>query len=102
MRTVRLPTLRSVVLTTSGQDTRRCQHCAFCDTMLDPEQDITILTLVQMVAMDDEEVLTSRTLWSDQVLRGARHLCANGLDIEAVLVALRKEARRRGLRKELE
>ncbi len=100
MTAVHLPTLRAIVLTASGQDMRRCQHCAFCDAQLDSEQDISLLTLVQMVVMNDEEVLTSRTLWSDTVLQGARHLCANGLDIEAVLLALRQEARRRGLRGE--
>ncbi len=94
---MRLPTLRAIVLAQAGQDLRRCQHCDYCDVRLDPDQDITLQTLVQMVMMNDDEVLTSRTLWSDQVLRAADHLCANRLDMAAVLLALRQEARRRGL-----
>jgi len=53
--------------------------------------------LLQMVIMNDDEVLTSRTVWSDHVFESARHACANGLDMQAVLQALRDEARRRGL-----
>lgn len=89
--------LRLVVLTAANQDVRKCQHCAFCGEKVDLEQDITLETLLQMVAMNDDEVLTSRTLWMDEVLEAARHACASGLNMEAVLLALRDEARRRGL-----
>jgi len=89
--------LRLVVLATANQDVRKCQHCAFCSEKVDPEQDITLETLLQMVVMNDEEVLTSRTLWMDDVLEAARHACASGLNMEAVLLALRDEARRRGV-----
>ncbi|HLE27981.1 MAG TPA: hypothetical protein VI793_07685 [Anaerolineales bacterium] len=92
-----LPTLRSIVLTATGQDLRKCQHCAFCNTQLDEEQDIALETLVQLVLMNDEEVLTSRTLWSDRVLQSARQVCANSLNLEAILLTLRAEALRRGI-----
>ena len=92
-----LPTLRSVVLTATGQDLRKCQRCAFCDTQLDEEQDMTLETLVQLALMNDDEVLTSRTLWSDKVLRSARQVCASGLNMEAILLTLRGEAWRRVL-----
>lgn len=93
----RLPSLRQIVLAATGQDVRRCQQCAFCETDVDDGQDLTLQTLIQLVLMNDDEVLTSRTLWSERVLASARHLCANSLDLEAVLLALRDEARRRGV-----
>ncbi len=89
--------LRLVVLATTGQDVRKCSHCEFCSTKIDPEQDISLETLLQMVVMNDEEVLTTRTLWSDVVLESAQHVCASNLNLEAILLALRNEARRRGL-----
>lgn len=94
-------TLRAIVLATSGQDVRRCQHCEFCYSNLAPDQDISLESLLQLVVMNDEEVLTCRTLWSDAVLDSSRHVCGNNLDIEGVLLALRDEARRRGLDEEI-
>lgn len=91
------PSLRVLVLTATGQDVRKCQHCAFCDVMFDPGQDLTLQSLLQLVVLNDDEVLTSRTLWSDRVLGGARHACASGLDVPAILLTLRDQARLRGL-----
>lgn len=93
----RFPSLRQIILAATGQDVRQCRQCAYCETRLEDEQDLTLQTLVQLVALNDDEVLTSRTLWSDKVLDQARHLCASSLDLEAVLLALRAEAQRRGL-----
>jgi len=93
----RLPSLRAVVLAASGQDVRQCWHCAFCGDIVEPEQDLSVESLLQLVLMNDEEVLTSNTLWSEQVLQSAESMCANSLDIGAVIRALRVEARRRGL-----
>lgn len=59
--------------------------------------DVTFATLIQMVIMDDDEVLTTRSLWSDEALKSAPHLCANQLNLEAVMLALRDEAKKRGL-----
>lgn len=50
---------------------------------------------MQMVLFNDEEVLTTRTLWSDQVLVISRRACFNGLDLSKVILALREEARAR-------
>ena len=88
--------LRAIVLAVTGQDVRRCSHCDFCAASLAPEQDLTLQSLVQLVIVNDKEALTSRTLWSERVLSSARSMCANGLNMEAVLLALRGEARRRG------
>ena len=89
--------LRVVVLEKTGQDARRCSHCAFCETAMDEAMDITLETLLQLVILNDEEVLTSRTLWSERALEMARQACANSLNMEAVILALRDEARARGV-----
>ena len=89
--------LRLVVLAVTGQDVRKCQHCDWCSALLSPDHDVSVQSLLQMVALNDEEALTCRTLWSDVVLASARNACANGIDVEAVLLALRAEARRRGI-----
>jgi hypothetical protein len=89
--------LRLVVLNTSNQDVRRCQNCSLCDVVSNHDQEISLSTLVQMVLMDDDEVLITRALWSDQVLRYAHCVSVSSLDLRAVMRALRAEAVRRGL-----
>lgn len=59
--------------------------------------DIPIEGLIQLVQQDDEEVLTSSTLWSDAVLEAIPTLCQRGLDLGAIIKALRQEAIRRKL-----
>ncbi len=53
--------------------------------------------VLQLVAMNDEEGLTSRTVWSEPALEAARHNCVSRLDVPAILLTLRAEAVRRGL-----
>jgi hypothetical protein len=71
--------------------------CADCDLANIPHdaQDVSLSTVIQMVTMDDEEVLSTRTLWSDVVLEASKFACKRGLDLHAVLLALRKESIRR-------
>ena len=90
------PALRTTVLAATGQDVRRCSHCDFCSATITDDADLSVQMLIQLVVLNDEEVLTSRTLWSDAVLESAGHTCTSGIDIGAVLLALREEARRRG------
>jgi heterodisulfide reductase subunit C len=59
--------------------------------------DVPVGSMIQMIMFDDEEILTSRTLWSDCVLTKARLACHRGINISAVMEALREEATRRGL-----
>lgn len=89
--------LRAMVLASTGQDVRRCAHCAFCADMRMPDHDLSLESVVLLVVMNDDEVLTSKTVWSDSALEAARHACASSLNMEAVLLALRDEALRRGL-----
>ena len=89
--------LRVIVLEATGQDIRQCRHCARCDGELAPDQDMGLETLLRSVLMDDDDVLTSRTLWSDRVLNTSRSTSIRGLDLPAVFLVLRQEARKRDL-----
>ncbi len=92
-----MPNLRSIVKNATGQDVRVCQACLDCETSCPEGVDIPLGSLVQMVLFDDEEVLTSRTLWSDCVIENARFACKRGLNLQVLMYALREEARHRGL-----
>jgi heterodisulfide reductase subunit C len=89
--------LRRLILTKTGQDVQRCRGCQLCNAEFSRDQDIPLDSLIQLVIMNDEEVLTSRTLWSDEVLNCAHDACARELDLEKILRVLRDEAIRRGL-----
>lgn len=87
--------LRRVVKTVTGQDVRACHACFDCDLRLTSEMDIPLSSLIQLVLLNDDEALQSRTLWSDSVLDASRGACKRGLDLHAVMLALREEAIRR-------
>lgn len=94
--------LRKIVLLKTGQDVQRCMACQFCEGVLTPctstqEMDISLTSLVQLINLNDEEVLTSKTLWSAEVLACAKEACSRLLNLEAIILALRAEAVLRGL-----
>lgn len=91
--------LRSIVLAQTGEDVNRCASCALCEEITDEVGDVSLSMLMQWILANDERALTNATVWSDEVLRKADHACANQLDIPAILLALRHEADRRGLKK---
>ncbi len=91
--------LRRIILQKTGQDVQRCRGCQLCNCESCSDQDIPLDSLIQLVIMNDEEVLTSRTLWSDEILQAAHNACARELDLEKVLLVLREEAVSRGLGK---
>jgi heterodisulfide reductase subunit C len=90
-------TLRRLILSKTGQDVNRCRGCQLCSGEYSHDQDIPLDSLIQLVIMNDEEVLTSRTLWSDEVLHCAHDACVRELDLEKILLILREEAIRRGV-----
>jgi heterodisulfide reductase subunit C len=91
-------TLRAMVLAATGYDVRRCGRCSFCLRHTQPdEEDLSLEMIMQMILQNDDEVLISRTLWSDSVLQRARSMCLSTMDMPAILLALRDEARRRGV-----
>ncbi len=87
-----------IVLAQTGQDVGQCCSCALCEEITDNDGDVSLSMLMQWILANDERALTTATVWSDEVLRKADHVCTNQLDIPAVLLALRSEASRRGLK----
>ena len=87
--------LRSIIKKATGQDVYLCQACNDCEINIHQEMDIPLSSLVQLVLLNDEEALQCRTLWSDSVLEASRGACKRGLDLHAVLIALREEATRK-------
>jgi hypothetical protein len=87
--------LRRVVKQTTGQDLYTCHACFDCDIQIPNEMDIPLASLIQLVLQDDEEALHTRTLWSDSVLEASRSACKRGLNLYAVILALRNESMRR-------
>jgi hypothetical protein len=59
------------------------------------EMDVPLPTLIQMVLLNNEEALQTRTLWSDAVLEAARSACNQGLALHTVMLVLRNESARR-------
>ena len=91
-------TLRGLVFAATGYDVRRCGRCSYCVKHAHTdEEDLSLEMLLQLVLQNDEEVLTSKTLWSDSVLGRARSMCLSTMDMPAIMLALRDEARKRGL-----
>jgi heterodisulfide reductase subunit C len=87
--------LRLAVLA-AGQDVRKCKSCADCAHVWSDDQDISLEMLIELVKLNDEEALTSRTLWSEGAFDTAQFACSNGIDLQAVILALRQEAIRLG------
>lgn len=87
--------LRRVIKRTTGQDVSACHACFDCDLPLADEMDIPLGSLIQMALQNDEEVLQSRTLWSEAVLEASHHACKRGIDQHAIMLALRAEFRLR-------
>ena len=87
--------LRSVVRNATGQDVYICHACNDCDVNGRDDMDIPLSSLVQLILLNDEEALQCRTLWSDSVLEASRGACKRGLDIHAVMIALREESNRK-------
>ena len=86
------------MLAETGQDLHRCQGCLDCDTIPTEDADISLGSLIQLALLNDEEILTSRTLWNDSILESAHSACAKNLDLAQIILALRREALKRGLR----
>lgn len=87
--------LRRTIKAATGQDIHDCHSCYDCDVTRTDDMDIPLGSLIQLALLDDEETFQSRTLWSDSVLEAARGACKRGLDLRAVMLALREEAKRK-------
>jgi hypothetical protein len=89
--------LRRSVKNATGQDVYLCRACQLCDIDPADDMDVPLTTILQMVMFDDDEVLTCRTLWSERALNEASHACKRGLNLSAILLALRAEANQRNI-----
>ena len=89
--------LRQIVREATGYDVRRCGRCSYCTHFVTPDDDLSLEIMLQLVLQNDEEVLSSKTLWSDEALQRARQMCVSTMDVAAIMLTLREEARRRGL-----
>ena len=92
--------LRQTVRDATGYDVRRCGRCSYCVHFVTPDDDLSLEAMIQLIMQNDDEVLTSKTLWSDEALKRARQMCVSTMDVAAIMLALRDEARRRGLSKD--
>ncbi len=97
LETISSLSLRRVLLQ-QGVDLRRCRTCGVCSETVfsDEEADLALGIVVQLVLLNDPEVFTSRTIWSDTVLEASDTLCPNGIDLAKVIQTLREEAVSRG------
>lgn len=91
-----MPSLRRIIKDATNLNIQRCAGCLECDTNA-PDQDVPLGSIIQMALMDDEECLTCRTLWSEDVLAQATICCQEGLNLKSIVLVLREEAQRRGL-----
>lgn len=73
--------LRLLVREAAGCDVRRCGRCSYCMHFVTPEDDLSLENMMQLVMQNDEEVLTSKTLWSDGALKRARAMCVSTMDV---------------------
>ncbi|OGO61507.1 MAG: hypothetical protein A2032_03595 [Chloroflexi bacterium RBG_19FT_COMBO_49_13] len=89
--------LRRLIQSKTGNDIRRCMGCEICSKVNSADQDLPLFSLIQLILLDDEEVLTSRTVWSDEILVKASNACVREFKMDEVLLVLREEAVRRGL-----
>lgn len=97
LKTISSLSLRRILLN-QGIDLRRCRSCGVCSEIVFPaeEADLAMGIIVQLVLLNDDEVFTSRTIWSDMVLEASDTLCPNGIDLSKVIHTLREEAASRG------
>jgi heterodisulfide reductase subunit C len=93
---MRSTSLRRIVKDATGQDVYKCQGCFDCELPIAEDVDIPLGSMVQMIILDDKEVLSCRTLWSDKILASSRYSCQRGLNVQAIMIALREEAKKQG------
>ncbi len=91
------PPLRAVILSRTGEDVRLCQACDQCECLLAEGMDLTFGEMFRLAARDDLRALTCASLWRCEPLLGRNPTCQAGLDIPAVIGALRTECLRRRL-----
>ena len=89
--------LWAIILSGTGEDVRQCGQCFACEDYREPGMDLTFGEIFRAAAHDQPKAFTNQTLWTcDKLLLNGIN-CQNGLDIGAIVAALRNEARQRGI-----
>jgi len=93
--------LRFIILATTEQDINDCTACQTCyaDEALNAQFDMPLWQVIAAARKNDEAALSNQTIWVLDSVTPDAVCCPNGLDILAVARALRQEARRRGIHK---
>ena len=91
--------LRSIIITTTGQDVCKCKACEYCyiDEALEAKFDMPIWAVIAAARRNDEAALTNQTIWALQDASPDSILCPNDLDVLTIAATLRQESRRRSL-----
>ena len=95
--------LRFIILATTEQDIYDCTACQTCyvDEALKAQFDMPLWQVIAAARKNDEAALSNQTIWVLDSVTPDAVCCSNGLDILAVARALRQEARRRGIHKNM-
>lgn len=86
--------LWAIILATAGQDVRTCMTCWVCEKQDQSGKELSIGEMMRAITRDDPSALSYPCLWEPHTQEG--HQCQEGIDIAAVLNALRDEAELRG------
>jgi hypothetical protein len=91
--------LRFIILSATGHDVNKCTacQCCFVDEALEAKLDTPVWEVVAAARQNDISALTNRTIWVLAEAGPESVVCASGLNVLAIIRALRDEARRRGL-----
>lgn len=86
-----------LILAQTSQDVRQCLACDQCADLRAEGMDLSFGEILRSAARNDERALTCSSLWNCEPFLDRPTPCQAGLDIPAVINALRREALRRGL-----
>ncbi len=92
-------TFAAMVRTQIGENIHRCWQCIKCTAgcPLADRFDMTPNQVMRALQMNDAGVLASRAIWLCASCHTCATRCPRGIDVTAVMDALRIEARRRGV-----
>jgi heterodisulfide reductase subunit B len=94
-----VPTLSETVRAQISENVFRCWQCVKCTSgcPLAEQFDLTPNQVMRALQLDDASVLASRAIWLCASCYPCATRCPRGIDVTAVMDALRIEARRRGV-----
>lgn len=85
------------VIKSTGQDIHLCRDCQNCNKFIIEEMDISFSSMIEMIMINDVELFTCRTIWSEKVFLNSKTACRNGINFQTIISAIREEANSRGI-----